>query len=64
MTDPLTTLPRLDGIYHYIPLYKMDAAVKLGWIPLPALMHTHHGEHAVLCHWINCACGRGMRLPL
>ena len=54
VSDPFEALPRLDGVFHYMPIRKMDAALKLGWMPLPALMHTHHGEHAVLCHWVPC----------
>jgi hypothetical protein len=60
MSDPLAILPRLDGIFHFIPIGKMDEALKLGWMPLPALEGTHHGVHAVLCHWV-CDCE--MRVP-
>lgn len=64
MSDPLATLPRLDGIYHYIPFHKMDAALKLGWMPTEILRDTYQGQFAVMCRWIDCACGRGMRVPL
>jgi hypothetical protein len=60
MSDPLTTLPRLDGIYAHMPLHLTDAAVKLGWLPIEG---SRDPDKALML-WINCACGRPMRLPL
>ena len=60
MSDPYTDLPRLDGIYAHMPLHLADAAVKLGWLPIEG---SRRSDRALM-FWIDCACGRAMRLPI
>jgi hypothetical protein len=48
MTRPATT-------FRYIRLPLADAAVRLGWLPHPGLIGTHHGHWSVLMEWL-CEC--------
>lgn len=55
---------RPDAIYHFVRIAQADDAVRLGWIPTPALQGTVHAPWSVLMMWTECACGRPMRVPL
>jgi len=55
--------PRTDAIYANIINHQMMDAVRLGWIPLNTHQGTHREGWSVHAMWINCACGRAMRMP-
>lgn len=55
MSNPLEVLPRLDGVFRYIPRDHRLEFEKVGWWMTDALEGTHHGEYAVLGHW-PCSC--------
>jgi hypothetical protein len=70
MTDPFAIFPRYpdgslrSGLYHRIPIHKIDEALKDGWIPVPPReLGFHEDEYVVWAHWINCCCGRTMVVP-
>jgi len=42
-------------VYCYAPKFAVENYLRLGWVPTRALIHTHHGEHAVLMEW-QCGC--------
>lgn len=42
-------------MFRYVPLGRVDAFLRAGWLPTDALRGTHHGAHAVLMQWL-CAC--------
>lgn len=41
--------------FRYVPLSFASDACRLGWMPLPGLVATHHGTYSVLMEW-PCAC--------
>lgn len=42
--------------FRYIPLALAGDACRLGWLPLPGLIGTHHGNWSVLMEWICPVC--------
>lgn len=42
--------------FRYVPLHLVDAAMKAGWVPTPALQDTPHGHYSVLCEWVCPTC--------
>jgi hypothetical protein len=48
MSERVTTL-------RYVRMPLADDAVRLGWLPLPGLIGTHHGSWSVLMEWL-CEC--------
>ena len=67
--DPFAVFPRYPdgsfrgGLYHRIKLHLMQDALALGWIPVPPREESWGDQYVVWCHWIECACGRGMPVP-
>lgn len=55
LTDPLEVLPRLDGVFRFIPRHSRIDFERAGWWMTNALEGTHHGEHAFLAHF-PCRC--------
>lgn len=58
------SVPRFfrDGvIYRIVPHHEADDSIRIGWVPLPDLDGTTHGQWSVLMMWL-CACP--MRVPL
>jgi hypothetical protein len=70
MPDPMSVFPRdrtgklRGGIYRHIKLHLVRDAIALGWIVMPPNGHPEYPDQfSVLCHWVQCACGRGMPVP-
>lgn len=61
LDNPLETLPRLDGIFYFVPKSKRLEFEQLGWWMFPALEGTYHGQFSLLGHW-PCQCN--MVVPL
>lgn len=43
--------------YLFIRLVDMPDMLRLGWLPLPGLQGSPHGNWSVLAEWV-CSCGR------
>lgn len=50
----MSVTPR-TGIFRYVRHGDADVYCQLGWMPTDALDGTHHGQYAVLMHWL-CEC--------
>lgn len=55
LIDPLEALPRLDGVFRFVPRDRRIDFERVGWWMTDALEGTHHGEHAYLAHF-PCRC--------
>ena len=45
----------IAAIHRYVRFYRADDYLRLGWIPLPTLADTPHGQWAVHMAWL-CGC--------
>ena len=46
----------LGELHRFVPVDRVIEFVRLGWLPLPTLAGTHHGEFKVHVVWL-CCCG-------
>jgi hypothetical protein len=53
--DQMTSMQVLGGLHRFVRMERTMEFVRLGWLPLPSLVGTHHGDkvHVV---WL-CCCG-------
>lgn len=52
----------VETVHRFVPITRVEAWIKLGWLALPSLEGTHHGCFKVHITW-RCCCGTEPPIP-
>ena len=56
----MTAASNMTELHRFVPFDRAMDYVRMGWVPLPSPIGTHHGRWAVHLMW-RCCCGRRAR---